>query len=161
MLRNQPNEGGDMNATNFARAGNLIARSRRDALRILADGRPHSCYRLALIGERMLAAFDSIDVDSTLDERLMLIDANPADARRVEIGQDSMLHLLFNGLEWSAQRRRDDCISFESAPIYWAVAFSMLGWLRSDEAAPVVDAVMRDTFGADWPFGDRHDGGEP
>jgi hypothetical protein len=107
---------------NLLRFGNLIARCRRDARRIIADGGSNRLYRLGLVGERLMAAFKEIDVNTTRAQRLMLIGANPIDARGVEPGKDSMLHLLWaESLEWSAMRRGEESNDFECAPLYWAV----------------------------------------
>jgi hypothetical protein len=141
-------EPGASMSANLTRWGNLLARCRRDALAVIADDRPNTLYRLGLIGERLIAAFPAIDAGTTPAERLMLIGANPADARDVEPGHDSMLHLLWaQSLEWSAMRRHDDDNPFERAPLYWAVGSVMLDFMRTDEAKPSVDAAMRATFG--------------
>ncbi len=130
------------------RFGNLIARCRREARRIIADDAPHTHYRLGLIGDRLIAAFAEIDAGTTLQQRLMLIGANAADARDVEPGHDSMLHLLWqHSLEWSAMRRGDEWNAMERAPLYWAVGYVMLDLMRTDEATPSVDAAMRHAFG--------------
>jgi hypothetical protein len=135
-------------APGLRRFGNLMARCRRDAQRIIADGGPNKLYRLGLIGERLIAAFAEIDASTTREERLMLIGANPADARDVKPGHDSMLHLLWaHSLEWSAMRRGDEDTTFERAPLYWAVGSVMLDLMKTDEARPIVDAAMRDAFG--------------
>jgi len=138
----------DKQATSLSRFGNLIARSRRDASRIIAEGGPNMFYRLGLVGERLMAAFTEIDACTTPQQRLMLIGANPADARDVEPGRDSMLYLLWgHSLEWSAMRRNDERNEFDRAPLYWAVSFVMLDLMATDEAKPGVDAAMRRAFG--------------
>ncbi|PMS17844.1 hypothetical protein C0Z18_18530 [Trinickia dabaoshanensis] len=105
-------------------------------------------YRLGLVGERLIAAFTEIDACTTLEQRLMLIGANPADAREVEAGRDSMLYLLWaHSLESSAMRRGDESNDFDRAPLYWAVSFVMLDVITTDEAKPGVDAAMRRAFG--------------
>lgn len=135
-------------ASNLPRFGNLIARCRREARRIIAGGGPNMRYRLGLVGERLMCAFDEIDARTTLEQRLMLIGANPADARNVEPGRDSMLHLLWGcSLEWSAMRRGDEHIELDCAPLYWAVSFAMLDLMATDEAKLGVDAAMREAFG--------------
>lgn len=134
--------------SNLRPFGNLIARCRRDARRIIADDRPNRMYRLGMVGERLIAAFKEIDAGTTRVQRLMLIGANPADARNLEPGQDSMLHLLWaKNLEWSAMRRGDAENSFERAPLYWAVSAVMFDLMGTDEAKPMLDAAMRDVFG--------------
>lgn len=139
----------DKQAIGLSRFGNLIVRSRRDARRIIAEGGPNMFYRLGLVGERLIAAFPEIDVGTTLEQRLMLIGANPADARDVDPGKDSMHYLLWAySLEWSAMRRGADFIEYEAAPLYWAVGCVMLDWAKTDEAQPSVDAAMRSAFGA-------------
>ncbi len=147
--------------SNLPRFGNQMARCRREARRIIAGGGPNMRYRLGLVGERLMCAFDEIDACTTLEQRLMLIGANPADARHVEPGRDSMLHLLWGySLEWSAMRRGDGHIEFDSAPLYWAVSFVMLDLMATDEAKPGVDAAMRDVFGGtfeEWATGGTHD----
>jgi hypothetical protein len=135
-------------ATDLRPFGNLIARCRRDALRIIADDKPNTKYRLGLIGECLVAAFNEIDASTTLEQRLMLLGANPADARDVKPGHDSMMHLLWaHSLEWSAMRRGDEWNSFEHAPLYWAVSYVMLDLMKTDEAKPSVDAAFRAAFG--------------
>ncbi|WP_124515801.1 hypothetical protein [Burkholderia ubonensis] len=135
-------------ASNMLHFGNLMARCRREARRIIAGGGPNMRYRLSLVGERLMCAFDEIDACTTLEQRLMLIGANPADARDIEPGRDSMLHLLWGySLEWSAMRRGDERNTFDCAPLYWAVSFVMLDWIATDEAKPGVDAAMRGAFG--------------
>jgi hypothetical protein len=130
------------------RFGNLIARSRRDALRIMGDDAPNTIYRLRLIGERLMAAFKEIDACTTLEERLMLIGANPADARDVEPGHDSMLYLLWAySLEWSAMRRRDQWNDHDRAPLYWAVGYTMLESMSTPEMQPAVNNALNDVFG--------------
>lgn len=118
-------------------------------------------YRLTLVGERLIGAFDEIDARTTLEQRLMLIGANSADARDVEPGRDSMLHLLWGySLEWSAMRRGDERNAFDCAPLYWAVSFVMLDWMATDEAKPGVDAAMREAFGGtfeEWATRGTHD----
>jgi len=137
------------NAADLHRFGNLIARCRRDARRIIADGGANKLYRLGLVGERLMAAFDDIDAGTTLEQRLMLIGANAADSRDVEPRKDSMLHLLWaHSLEWSAMRRHDEDNEWERAPLYWAVSAVMLDLMKTDEAKPSVDAAFRHTFGA-------------
>jgi hypothetical protein len=137
------------NAPVLRRFGNLIARCRRDALRIIAEKPPAMVYRLSLIGERLIAAFDDIDAGTTLEQRLMLIGANTADARDVKPGKDSMLHLLWaHSLEWSAMRRGDEWNDLERAPLYWSVGYVMFDLMTADEARPGVDAAMRHVFGA-------------
>lgn len=138
----------DKQATGLSRFGNLIARSRRDARRIIAERGPNMRYRLGLVGERLIAAFTEIDACTTPQQRLMLIGANLADAWDVEPGRDSMLYLLWaHSLESSAMRRGDDRIEFDRAPLYWAVSFVMLDTMATDEAKPGVDAAMRRAFG--------------
>lgn len=133
-----------MQASGLPRFGNLIARSRREALRIMAGGGPHMGYRLGLIGERLIAAFNEIDAGTTRAQRLMLIGANPADARDIEPGGDSMLHLLWvHSLEWSAMRRSDDRNSLEDAPLYSCLCQVIVDLLRSDS----VDAAFRYVLG--------------
>ncbi|WP_322040816.1 hypothetical protein [Burkholderia diffusa] len=135
-------------ASNLPRFGNLMARCRREARRIIAGGGPNMRYRLGLVGERLMCAFDEIDARTTLEQRLMLIGANPADARDVEPGRDSMLYLLWgHNLEWSAMRRGDEYNEFDRAPLYWAVGFVMLDAMATDEARPGVDAAIREAFG--------------
>jgi len=137
------------NAADLPRFGNLIARCRRDARRINADGGANKMYRLGLLGERLMAAFDDIDAGTTLEQRLMLIGANAADAWDAEPGKNSMLHLLWaHSLEWSAMRRGDEGTTFERAPLYWAVSAVMLDLMKTDEAQRSVDAAFRHTFGA-------------
>ncbi|SAL16953.1 hypothetical protein AWB71_00681 [Caballeronia peredens] len=142
----------------FRRFGNLIARSRRDALRIIADDRTNRRHRLSLIGERLLGKFSEIDACTTREQRLMLIGANPADARDVRPGKDSMLHLVWaESLEWSAMRRRDDGNDMPCAPLYWCVGFVMIEEMCSPEAATGVDQVFRRAFGCsfdEWAGGD-------
>lgn len=68
-----PSREGDMidkQATDLSRFGNLIARCRREARRIIAGGGPNMRYRLGLVGERLIAAFDEIDACTTLEQRL-------------------------------------------------------------------------------------------
>ena len=138
----------DKKAIGLSHFGNLIARSRRDARRIIAEDGPNMFYRLGLVGERLIAAFPELDVGTTLEQRLMLIGANPADARDVEPGRDSMLYVLWaHSLESSAMRRGDERIEFDRAPLYWAVSFVMLDAMATDEAKPGVDAAMRRAFG--------------
>lgn len=138
----------DKQATGLSRFGNLIARSRRDARRIIAQGGPNMGYRLGLVGERLIAAFTEINACTTLEQRLMLIGANPADAREVEAGRDSMLHLLWgHSLESSAMRRGEEWHELESAPLYWALSHLMLDVMATDEAKLGVDAAMRRAFG--------------
>ncbi|MFM2422465.1 MAG: hypothetical protein RL291_995 [Pseudomonadota bacterium] len=129
--------------------GNLIARCRRDARRIIAGkAAPNMRYRLGLIGERLVAAFPVIDDNTTLDQRLMLIGANPADARHLTSDHDSMLHLIWvESLEWSAMRRADEWNGLDRAPLYWAVSYVMIDWMRTDEAKSDVDAAFRHAFG--------------
>lgn len=139
--------------------GNLLARCRRDALRIIADDASNTSYRLALIGERLLAAFGDIDAATTLRQRLELIGGNIADADDVMPGDDSMLHLIWaHGLEWSAMRRGDEYIDYHRAPLYWCIGFVMLDFMGTDEAKPAVDRAFRKTFGA--LFEDSPVGGE-
>ncbi|MFM0136839.1 hypothetical protein [Caballeronia grimmiae] len=133
----------------FRSFGNLIARSRRDALRIIADDNPNTEHRLSLIGERLMANFDAIDACTTREQRLMLIGANPADARDVRPGKDSMIHLVWaNSLEWSAMRRGDQWNDMHRAPLYWCVGFVMIEVLCSPEAKADVDYAFRQAFGA-------------
>jgi hypothetical protein len=130
------------------RFGNLIARCRRDALRIIAEKPPTMGHRLALIGERLIATFNEIDACTTMADRLMLIGANHADACDVEPGRDSMLYLLWgHNLEWSATRRGEEWNDLDRAPLYWSVSYVMLDWMCTDEAKPSVDAAMRHAFG--------------
>lgn len=137
------------NAADLRRFGNLIAQCRRDARRIIADGGANKPYRLGLIGERLIAAFDDIDTGATLEQRLMVIGANAADARDVKPGKDSMLHLLWaHSLEWSAMRQREEGNEWERAPLYWAVSAVMLDLMKTNEAQPSGDAAFRHTFGA-------------
>lgn len=151
----------DRQATGLNRFGNLIARSRRDARRIIAEGGPNMCYRLSLVGERLIATFTEIDACTTLEQRLMLIGANPADARDVEPGRDSMLHLLWAySLESSAMRRGEERHELESAPLYWALSYLMLDVMATDEAKPGLDAAMRRAFGVTFEelaAGGNHD----
>lgn len=135
-------------ASNFRRFGNLIARCRRDALRIASDGEPHRIRRLRFVGERLMAAFGEIDACTTREQRLMLIGANPADARDIPASEDSMLYLLWgHSLEWSAMRRHDLCNDYERAPLYWAVGYVMLEWMSTDEGRPGANEALRETFG--------------
>lgn len=85
------------NASRLLRFDNLIARCRREARRIIGDGKPNQRYRLALICERLLASFEEIDASMTREQRLTLIGANPVDAR-------------------SVRRRRDDVLAIHSPP---------------------------------------------
>ena len=151
----------DRQATDLSRFGNLIARSRRDARRIIAEGGPNMGYRLGLVGERLITAFTEIDACTTLEQRLMLIGANPADAQEFEAGRDSMLHLLWaHSLESSAMRRGDQRIEFDRAPLYWAVSFVLLDWIATDEAKPGLDTAMRRVFGVTFEelaAGGNHD----
>ncbi len=135
-------------ANDVRRFGNLMARSRRDARQIIAAGGSNLHYRLGLVGERLIAAFDEIDASTTLAERLMLIGANPADARDMGPGRDSMLHLLWaHALEWSAMRRGDEWNDLDRAPLYWCVSYVMLDYMGTDEAKPSVDEALRRAFG--------------
>lgn len=137
-----------MQTSALQRFGNLIARCRREARQIIADDGAHTHYRLSLIGERLIAGFAEIDAGTTLEQRLMLIGANAADARDVKRGRDSMLYLLWaHSLEWSAMRRGDEWNALERAPLYWAVCFVMLDTMKTDEAQPGVDAAFRHAFG--------------
>ena len=147
--------------TELCAFGNLIARCRRDALRIVADRSPNMQYRLGLVGERLMASFGSIDASTTREQRLMLIGANQADAHDVQFGKDSMLHLIWaDSLEWSAMRRGDEWNDLHRAPLYWSVAFVMLDHMRTDEAQPALDQAFRETFGR--LFEDlANGGGEP
>ncbi len=132
----------------FRRFGNLIARSRRDALRVLAGDKANTRYRLCLIGERLLAQFPAIDATTTREQRLMLIGANLADARDVQPGKDSMMHLVWaESLEWSAMRRGDQCNDMHRAPLYWSVGFVMIDVMCSPEAEAGVDHAFREAFG--------------
>lgn len=139
----------EQQAADLQRFGTLIARCRREARPIIAGGEPNMRYRLGLIGERLIAAFDEIDAHTTREQRLMLIGANPADAREVEPGHDAMLHLLWaNNLEWSAMRRGEKYVALKQAPLYWCVSSVILDWMNTDEARPHADAAWRDVFGA-------------
>ncbi|AOI78025.1 hypothetical protein [Burkholderia sp. NRF60-BP8] len=130
--------------SDLCRFGNLIAFSRREARRIITEVGEARRHRLSLVGERLIAQFQDIDAGTTLDERLALIGANPADASDIEPGRDSMLHLVWaRSLEWSAMRRRDKWIEEERASLYWAVAYVMLDWMGTDEVRPAVDAALR------------------
>jgi hypothetical protein len=132
----------------FRRFGNLIARSRRDALRILGDDKSNRRGRLSLIGERLIAKFDAIDACTTREQRLMLIGANVADARHVAPGKDSMMHLVWaESLEWSAMRRRDHGNDMPRCPLYWCVGFVMIDVMCSPEAKFGVDHAFRQAFG--------------
>jgi len=143
-----------MQTSGLPRFGNLITRCRREARRIIADGGPHMHYRLGLIGERLIAAFDEIDACTTAEQRLMLIGANAADTRDVKRGHDSMLHLLWaHSLEWSAMRRGEEWNALESAPLYWAVGYVMMDWMRTEEASGTVDDAMRQAFGTTFDEG--------
>jgi hypothetical protein len=144
--------------TEFRAFGNLIARCRRDALCIISDGAPNMQYRLGLIGERLMSAFNAIDASTTREQRLMLIGANPVDAPNVAPGKESMLHLIWAySLEWSAMRRGDEWIATNRAPLYWAVGFVMFDHMKTDEARPSVDEAFRLTFGVS--FDDLAEGG--
>src|SRR5579863_1043721 len=119
-----------MQTSGLPRFGNLITRCRREARRIIADGGPHMHYRLGLIG------------------------ANAADTRDVKRGHDSMLHLLWaHSLEWSAMRRGEEWNALESAPLYWAVGYVMMDWMRTEEASGTVDDAMRQAFGTTFDEG--------
>ncbi len=135
-------------AGNLRRFGNLIARTRRDALQILADDKPNRTYRFSLLGERLIAAFNDIDACTTRGQRLELIGANPADARDLKSGRDSMMHLIWAySLEWSAMRRGDEWNDLSRAPLYWSVCYVMLDYMKTDEAQPNVGAAFRAAFG--------------
>lgn len=143
----------------FRAFGNLIARCRRDALRILADDKTNRRGRLSLIGERLIAKFDAIDASTTREQRLMLIGANLADARDVLPGKDSMMHLVWaQSLEWSAMRRDDQRNDMHRAPLYWSVGFVMIDVMCSPEAEAGVDHAFREAFGRS--FEDLAGGGE-
>jgi hypothetical protein len=131
------------------RFGNLPARNRREARRIIADGGPLMFLRLRFVGERLMTTFDEIDSCTTVAERLMLIGANPADAEARDLTpeRNTMLYLLVQGLEWSAQRRRDEWIDYEAAPLYWSCCMNLLEWAGTDEGKATVAAAARDVFG--------------
>lgn len=130
--------------SDLRRFGTTIARSRRAALRVIAEGGDTKQHRLSLIGERLILLFQEVDAGTTLAERLALIGANPADTGVIEPGSDSMLHLVWTrSLEWSAMRRRDEWIEEERAPLYWSVAYVLLDWMATPESRGAVNAALR------------------